>query len=401
MSDAAPHPDRPNPSHPDTAVPGPASSGGPGPRRTTSSSPALSVLDLVPVSAGRTRTDALAEMTALARSADAAGYARYWLAEHHGSATFLASATTVLMGQVLAATSRIAVAAGGIMLPNHAPLVVAEQVGTLATLYPGRVGLGLGRAPGTDPITARALRRRDAAPGVFVQEVVETLGYLTASADGATGEGFPPAGAVPGSLASQTPESVPSPLPVLTPAHQVRAVPGEGTEPEVWVLGSSVNGARVAGSLGLPFVVASHFAPAQAEAAVMAYRSTFDPDAPTAQVRRPVAAAAVNAVVAPTQSEAEHLFTTAMAASARIVGGRPGPLDPPTEDPGAWRELAPGKDGLVEGSMALSYVGEAGPVAAQVHDLAARWDLAEVLVVTYVHDAAARRRSYELLGAAW
>ncbi|WP_250708047.1 MsnO8 family LLM class oxidoreductase, partial [Actinomyces sp. 217892] len=142
------------------------------------SAPVLSVLDLVPVSAGRTRAQALAEMTGLARTAEACGYHRYWIAEHHGSTTYLAAATTVLMGQVLAATERIGVASGGIMLPNHAPLVVAEQVGTLAELYPGRVALGLGRAPGTDPLTASALRRRAADPRSFAQEVLETLVYL-------------------------------------------------------------------------------------------------------------------------------------------------------------------------------------------------------------------------------
>lgn len=145
--------------------------------------PVLSVLDLVPASAGRTRADALREMVDLARAADDAGYARYWLAEHHGSTTYLASATTILMGQVLAATGRIGVASGGIMLPNHAPLAIAEQVGTLATLYPGRVGLGLGRAPRTDRMTAAALRRRGADPAHFADEVLETLAYLGAIPD--------------------------------------------------------------------------------------------------------------------------------------------------------------------------------------------------------------------------
>ena len=150
------------------------------------SAPVLSVLDLVPVSSGRTRAQALAEMIELARTADANGYYRYWIAEHHGSTTYLAAATTVLMGQVLAATERIGVASGGIMLPNHAPLVVAEQIGTLAELYPGRVGLGLGRAPGTDPLTAAALRRRNADPRSFAEEVLETLAYLGQVPDGAT-----------------------------------------------------------------------------------------------------------------------------------------------------------------------------------------------------------------------
>ena len=160
---------------------------------------ALSVMDLVPVPAGRSRAQALGDMVALARTADAAGYTRYWLGEHHGSTTYLASATTILMGQVLAATERIGVASGGIMLPNHAPLVVAEQVGTLALLYPGRVALGLGRAPGTDAVTARALRRRSADPRRFADEVREILGYL--------GPGPDAEAAVPGSLRPAQPPS--------------------------------------------------------------------------------------------------------------------------------------------------------------------------------------------------
>ena len=323
--------------------------------------PVLSVLDLVPVSAGRTRADALREMLELARTADEAGYARYWLAEHHGSTTYLSSATTVLMGQVLAATRRIGVASGGIMLPNHAPLVIAEQIGTLATLHPGRVGLGLGRAPGTDPLTAAALRRRKADPSRFADEVLETLAYLGAIPDDVLGT-------VPGSLLPPSGEGVGQggAVDALTAASErhVRAIPGEGTAPTAWILGSSVNGARVAGTLGLPFVVASHFAPSQAEAAITTYRSHFshfsqssqgagsDGARPLSRDGAPHVAAGVNAVVAPKQEEAERLFSTAMAAAARIVGGRPAPLDgcpssaPPTSWPrasvswpraGAWR----------------------------------------------------------------
>lgn len=355
-----------------------------------STSPVLSVLDLVPVSAGRSRADALTEMVELARTVDRSGYARYYLAEHHGSTTYLASATTVLMGQVLAATERIGVSSGGVMLPNHAPLVIAEQVGTLATMYPDRVGLGIGRAPGTDPITAAALRRRAADPGRFTEEILEVLAYL--------GEVSGDAPAVPGSL---LPDDDPDTAAPAIP-QRVRAVPGEGTSPRVAVLGSSVNGARVAGSLGLPFIVASHFAPAPAEAALVTYRSVFDAQAPTAvEDRRPHAAAAVNVMVAETAEEAERLFSTQRAASARTVGGRPAPLDPPTDDARAWRALASGRDRAVEASLALSFVGTADDVASRLHELAERWDLDELLVLTYAHDAAARRRSYELLADAW
>ncbi|QPL05728.1 MULTISPECIES: LLM class flavin-dependent oxidoreductase [Actinomyces] len=358
------------------------------------SSPVLSVFDLVPISAGRTGDQALAEMTGLARTADACGYHRYWIAEHHGSTTYLAAATTVLMGQVLAATERIGVASGGIMLPNHSPLVVAEQIGTLARLYPGRVGLGLGRAPGTDPLTASALHRRAADPRSFAQDVLQTLTYL-----GRVSDDVP--ATVPGSLtplvAGADGEAQEPPAPV----GRARAVVGEGTAPEPWVLGSSVNGARVAGALGLPFAVASHFAPAQAEAAIVSYRSVFDASCSVSLDGRPHVAAVVNAMVAPTEAEARFLFTTAMAAAARVIGGRPAPLDPPSEDLSAWRRLVPGQETAVEQAMAMSFVGTADDVAARLRALAERWGLEEVLVVSHAHDAHARRRSYELLASAW
>ena len=359
--------------------------------------PVLSVMDMVPVSAGRSRTDALTDMIALARAADAAGYERYWLAEHHGSTTYLSSATIVLMGQVLAATERLGVASGGIMLPNHAPLVVAEQIGTLATLYPGRVDLGLGRAPGTDRRTAAALRRGASDPRHFAEEILEILTYLG-------DESAPGPHAVPGSLLLGSPGVLDDDARGAgTDGPRVRAIPGEGTHPTVWVLGSSVNGARVAGRLGLPFAVASHFAPVQAEAAIATYRSVLESQAEGAQGVQgaPRVAAAVNVMVAPSEDEARLLFSTAMAAAARIVGNRPGPLDPPTSDPQAWCTHAPGRESSVEAAMSLSFVGTADDVAARLSEQAARWDLDEILVVTHAHDPALRRRSYELLAEAW
>lgn len=362
----------------------------------TSPAPRLSVLDLVPVSSGRSRGDALHEMVELARTAENSGYHRYWIAEHHGSITFLASATTVLMGQVLANTERIKVAAGGIMLPNHVPLIVAEQIGTLATMYPERVGLGLGRAPGTDPLTAAALRRRAADPRSFAEEVLETMAYLGPEMENA---------AVPGSLvpasARTTREDDAAIAARVAQNKRVRAVPGEGTEVETWILGSSVNGARVAGALGLPFSVASHFAPAQAEAALVTYRSVFDANASTSQFKVPMTGASVNIMVAPTRAEAEELFTTAYAASARLVGAQPAPLDPPFADPGAWRQFAGGREDAVQQAMSVSFVGTPEDVADGLKDLAQRWGLDELFVVSYAHDAAMRRRSYELLAQAW
>ena len=182
---------------------------------------------------------------------------------------------------------------------------------------------------------------------------------------------------------------------------RVRAIPGEGTRPSVWVLGSSVNGARVAGQLGLPFAVASHFAPVQAEAAIATYRSVFEAQSENRPQTGPRVAAAVNVMVAPSDDEARLLFSTAMAAAARIVGNRPGPLDPPTADPQAWRTRAPGKEAAVESAMSLSFVGTADDVAARLREQADRWDLDEILIVTYAHDPALRRRSYELLAQAW
>lgn len=329
----------------------------------------LSVLDPVPSALGRARGASLAEMSELARAADRAGYARYWITEYHASPLHLSSATPILLGQVLAATERIGVASCS-MLPNHSPLVIAEQFGTLATIHPGRVGIGLGRAPGTDTMTAEALRRGPADPAAFAAGIAELLGYL--------GHGEPSG-----------------------PGSGVRAVPGEGTRPPVWVLGSSVNGARVAGALGLPFVVASHFAPSQAEAAVATYRSVFDASVPTATIETPRVAAAVNAAVAPSEDEARRLFSTAMASAARLVSGCAGPLEPPLDDPEDWRALASGREGAVEEAMRLSFVGTPERVAAGLRELEDRWGLEEILVLSHIHDAAARRRSYELLAPAW
>ncbi|SPT53209.1 Limonene 1,2-monooxygenase [Actinomyces bovis] len=361
--------------------------------------PVLSVLDLVPVSAGRSRAQALTEMVELARTVEDAGYERYWIAEHHGSSTFLAAATTVLMGRVLDSTKRIQVVAGGVMLPNHPPLVVAEQIGTLATMHPGRVGLGMGRAPGTDRLTAKALRRRAADPASFSDEVLETLGYLDAPATVTH---------VPGSLSTQMGllsragrDTAVNPRLSDPTRPVVRALAGEGIKPPVWILGSSVNGARVAGRLGLPFVASAHFAPQQAEAAIMAYRSVFDATATSAQVRQPSAAVAVQVAVAPTRAEARRLFTTAQMAAARLVAGNPGPLDPPSAELYAWKSLVPGKEALVQASLAGALVGEAAEVADGLRALAQSWDLNELVLLSNIHDAQARRDSYALLAEQW
>jgi luciferase family oxidoreductase group 1 len=236
-----------------------------------------------------TPADALRASTELAREVDRLGYHRFWVAEHHGSEAFMASATAVLLGHVAEHTQRIRLGSGGVMLPNHAPLMVAEYYGTLATLHGDRIDLGIGRAPGTDPMTAAALQRGSGQLDTFAQDVLDLVGYL----------GEPRAGA------------------------RVRALPGEGTRVPIWMLGSSTGGAQVAAALGLPFSFASHFAPQQMREALATYRERFRADAPTAQVDRPTVMAGINVVAAPTQAEAEHLFTTAQLMAARIRTGQP------------------------------------------------------------------------------
>ncbi|MDQ3384120.1 MAG: LLM class flavin-dependent oxidoreductase [Actinomycetota bacterium] len=325
----------------------------------------LSVLDLAPRSSGMTPADALRASTELAREVDRLGYHRFWVAEHHGSEAFMASATAVLLGHVAEHTQRIRLGSGGVMLPNHAPLMVAEYYGTLATLHGDRIDLGIGRAPGTDPMTAAALQRGSGQLDTFAQDVLDLVGYL----------GEPRAGA------------------------RVRALPGEGTRVPIWMLGSSTGGAQVAAALGLPFSFASHFAPQQMREALATYRERFRADAPTAQVDRPTVMAGINVVAAPTQAEAEHLFTTAQLMAARIRTGQPAPLDPPVDD---LASVLP--HGLVELTGALHTVRAVGTpeqVAERLDAFAAEHDLDELIIATYTYDPAMRRRSFALLAEAW
>ena len=247
----------------------------------------FSLLDLSPIPEGRSAADALANTVDLARAAEKAGYHRYWLAEHHNMPGIASAATAVVIGHVAAATRTMRVGAGGIMLPNHAPLVVAEQFGTLATLYPGRIDLGLGRAPGTDMATARALRRHMAPEDAFPRDVQELIGYL----------GDPPEGA------------------------PVRAIPGEGTNVPVWILGSSLYGAQLAAYLGLPYAFASHFAPAMLEEALAIYRRTFRP---SDRLEKPHVMIAAGVCAADTDAEAEFLRSSQLLAFARLRTGTAG-----------------------------------------------------------------------------
>lgn len=316
----------------------------------------FSILDLSPVSESATPADALAWTLDLARHAEGWGFHRYWLAEHHNMAGVASSATAVVIGHVAAGTSRIRVGAGGIMLPNHAPLVVAEQFGTLATLFPGRIDLGLGRAPGTDMATARALRRHMAQADSFPQDVTEVMSYL--------GEDDPGA--------------------------RVRAIPGVGTKVPVWILGSSLHGAQLAAWLGLPFAFASHFAPQMLGEALEVYRRTFRP---SAWLRKPYAMMGVGVCAAATDAEAEFLRSSQILAFARLRMGRPGRLPRPVED---LSEIPAGLRAEVMMALGCSAVGAAGTVARQLRALLDRYQPDEVMVTGMIHDPVARLRSFEI-----
>jgi luciferase family oxidoreductase group 1 len=319
--------------------------------------PALSVLDLAPVAAGSTATDALRASTALARRAEELGLRRYWVAEHHGMPGVASSSPAVLVAHLAAATSRIRVGSGGVMLPNHQPLVVAEQFGTLEALHPGRIDLGIGRAPGTDPRTARALRRGTAPLGAddFPEQLTELVSYFH-------GEG-----------------------PVL-------AVPAAGHEPAVWLLGSSGYSAQVAGLLGLPFAFAHHFSAENTLPALALYRERFRP---SAVLDRPYPMVAASVLVAPTDEEAVELARPAALQFLRLRHGRPGVVPTPAETAAhPYTEL---DRRFVEDRLAGQIIGSPDTVRAGVDELVERTGAAELMVVTSTFDPADRLRSYELL----
>ena len=320
----------------------------------------LSVLDLAPIAEGSGAAQAFANMRALAQLAERLGYRRYWLAEHHNMPGIASAATSVLIGHVAGATSTIRVGAGGVMLPNHAPLQVAEQFGTLATLYPGRIDLGLGRAPGTDVAATRALRRYYAGADEFPADVVELLGY------------FEPA----------------------RPGQAVQAVPGAGVEVEPWILGSSLFGAQLAAKLGLRYAFASHFAPAALEEALAVYRARFEP---SKYLQAPHVMLALNIVCADTDAEARRLFTTQQQAFVNLRRGRPGLVPPPLESGDAIDTFCdPLEKAGIAQALSCSAVGAPDTVAAWVRDFVARHRPDELIVTANIHDPVARLRSYEL-----
>ena len=315
-----------------------------------------SLLDLSPIPEGKTEVDALANTVGLAQAAERLGYHRFWLAEHHNMPGIASAATSVVIGHVAGATEHIRVGAGGIMLPNHAPLVIAEQFGTLATLYPDRIDLGLGRAPGTDMGTARALRRHMEQADSFPQDVVELLGYF-GDAKGA----------------------------------QVQAIPGRDTHVPVWILGSSLYGAQLAAHLGLPYAFASHFAPAMLEQAVKIYRRGFQPSAYLAQ---PYFIMAAGICAAETDEEATRLRSSQQMAFARLRSGAPGKLPLPVED---ITKHIPGHV-LAEVNQALgcSACGSRSTVESQFTQLIENFEPDELMVTGMIHDPAARVRSFEI-----
>ena len=320
-----------------------------------------SMLDLSPVPEGANAADALRNSLDLARHAEALGYSRVWLAEHHNMPGIASAATAVVIGHVAAGTSRIRVGAGGIMLPNHAPLVIAEQFGTLATLFPGRIDLGIGRAPGTDMATARALRRHMEAADHFPQDVVELIGYFAAEQAG----------------------------------RPVRAFPGTGTEVPVWILGSSLYGAQLAAWLGLPYAFASHFAPGDLDPALALYRQGFTP---SANRQKPHVMLAINVFAAGDDAGGHYLRTSMQQAFANLRSGRPGKLPRPVQDVAAL--IDPAMLAAVDQALSIGATGGPMAVKAGLAALIARYQPDEVILTGQIHDHAARKRSFAIAAEA-
>ncbi len=329
----------------------------------------LSVLDLSPVVEGSTAAEALRHTLELAQHAEALGYLRYWVAEHHNMDGVASSATSVLIGYIAAGTKTIRVGSGGIMLPNHAPLVIAEQFGTLATIYPGRIDLGLGRAPGTDQLTMRALRRTLATQSEddFIADVIELAHYFQ-----------PPANE-------------------RNPANPVRAIPGIGCDVPIWLLGSSLYSAQVAAHLGYPFAFASHFAPAMLMQALEIYRARFKPNGQPGALTQPYAIVAVNVVCADSDDEANVLFTSLQQRFLGMQSGKRGPLPKPITVAEMNALGTPAERAGAEQMLAIKAVGSPATVHARLNEIVRQTQADELIIASAVHDHAARKRSYELL----
>jgi luciferase family oxidoreductase group 1 len=318
----------------------------------------LSVLDLSPILEGSDAAQSFRNSLDLARHAEALGYKRYWLAEHHSMPGIASAATAVVIGHVAAGTSTIRVGAGGIMLPNHSPLVIAEQFGTLASLHPGRIDLGLGRAPGSDMATARALRRTlTSDPDQFPQDVVELMHYF------------------------EPPE----------PGQQVQAVPGAGIDVPIWILGSSLFGSQLAAALGLPYAFASHFAPAMMMQAVSLYRERFKP---SRQLQQPYVMLGFNVFAADSDEQGRYLATSMQQAFVNLRSGRPSKLQPPVQ--GYEANLSPMQKEMLDQVLSCSAIGSPETVRRQMQAFIERTGADELMITAQIFDHQARLRSYEI-----
>jgi luciferase family oxidoreductase group 1 len=320
----------------------------------------LSVLDLSPIIQGGDARLALQNTLDLARHAERWGYKRFWLAEHHNMPGVASAATAVVIGHVAAGTRSIRVGAGGIMLPNHAPLLIAEQFGTLEALFPGRIDLGLGRAPGSDQLTQRALRRDPRAADDFASDVVELQAWFRHA----------------------------------EPGQPVRAVPGAGSNIPLWILGSSLFGAQLAAMLGLPFAFASHFAPGQLMPAIELYRARFKP---SSACEKPYVMLGINVIAAELENDARVLATSLQQAFVNLRRGRPGPLPPPDAD--FPQRMSPLEHAMLNDALACSFVGTPATIRKGVSDFVARTGADELMIASQVFDHAARLRCFEIARA--
>jgi luciferase family oxidoreductase group 1 len=319
----------------------------------------LSILDLAPITEGNTAATTFRNSLRLAQRAEELGYKRYWLAEHHNTESVASSATAVLIGYIAGGTKTIRVGSGGVMLPNHAPLVVAEQFGTLASLYPGRIDLGLGRAPGTDQLTAMALRRnRMETVHDFPNDIIALQTYFSAE----------------------------------NKTAKVRAIPGEGLDIPIWILGSSTDSARLAARFGLPYAFASHFAPTQFLTAIDIYRKNFSP---SQYLDKPYIMACVNVIAADTDQEAKRLATSFYQLARGIITGERKPLPPPVDSmEGLWTDY---EEAAVKQMMQYSFIGDGETVRNNLAYFQQQIQLDEIMVTSHIYDPNARIHSYEVL----
>lgn len=318
--------------------------------------PRFSVLDLSPIAEGSDAAQSFKNTLDLAQHVESWGYQRYWLAEHHGMPGIASAATSVLIGHVAAGTSTIRIGAGGIMLPNHSPLVIAEQFGTLASIFPGRIDLGLGRAPGSDHITARALRRNLAAEDTFPQDVIELIDYFSTE-----------------------------------PKGPVKAVPGTGLNVPIWILGSSLFGAQLAAALGLPYAFASHFAPAQMMQAIETYRETFQP---SEHLAKPYVMLGFNVFAADTDEEAQFLASSMQQAFINMRSGHPSKLQPPIAD--FWNLIGAPERALLNQVLSCSAIGAEEKVLEEMTAFIAETEADELMITSQIFDHKARLHSYEI-----